>query len=312
VKWIGGLATWKDDATRTAFLSIAFTWKLPEARQWGDYYRSIGYRVVAGGPAMFLARMGAFLAPHVDEIPTVWRMIDGRLKQVPASKDDSVVRHNPYATTASRGCDQACSFCIVTPMEGSEFTLLPDFPVRPVLTDNNLSGLPVDYQRHIIEKYQHAEIPLVDANSGFEPHSFDEDCYQRWLPINRGPWRFAFDEMREREAVERVFAMLATKDLPSKRKRVYVLIGNEPFEACMERIAEVVAWGGEPHVQPYMKLNALKKRPHPRFDWTEQKLIDVARWANGFAYKKVPFGEWNRSQKRDVPARVRARDGLLL
>jgi hypothetical protein len=197
-------------------------------------------------------------------------------------------------------------------MEGSEFTLLPDFPVRPVLTDNNLSGLPVDYQRHIIEKYQHAEIPLVDANSGFEPHSFDEDCYQRWLPINRGPWRFAFDEMREREAVERVFAMLATKDLPSKRKRVYVLIGNEPFEACMERIAEVVAWGGEPHVQPYMKLNALKKRPHPRFDWTEQKLIDVARWANGFAYKKVPFGEWNRSQKRDVPARVRARDGLLL
>jgi hypothetical protein len=30
-------------------------------------------------------------------------------------------------------------------MEGLTFTLLPDFPVRPVLTDNNLSALPAKY-----------------------------------------------------------------------------------------------------------------------------------------------------------------------
>jgi hypothetical protein len=312
VKWVGGLATWRDEEERTAFLSIAFTWKIPEAQHWGDYYRSLGYRVVAGGAALFLPKLRDLLAPHVDEIPTVWRMIDGRLREVPAPKQDSVFHHNPLATKASDGCDVGCSFCIVRALEGTEFKLYPDFPVRPVLTDNNLSGLPVEFQRHIVSRYQAEGVPLLDGNSGFEPRTFDDECFERWKPINKGPWRFAFDEMDEREHVERVFRMLATKDLPSKRKRVYVLIGNEPVEACMQRIAEVVAWGGEPHVQPFIKLNALKKRPHARFDWTEQKLIDVARWANGFAYKKVPFAEWNRSQKRLEPARVRRKDGLLV
>ena len=95
--------------------------------------------------------------------------------------------------------------------------------------------------------------------------------------------------------VERVMKML--KDVPARQKRVYVLIGNEPFDACMERIREVIAWGGEPHVQPYIKLNSLERKPFPRFDWNEQLLRDVARWVNGFAYKKVKFSNYRRSAK---------------
>ena len=53
------------------------------------------------------------------------------------------------ATFASRGCPVGCWFCIVPKMEGKAFTLLPDFPVRPILCDNNLSALPVDYQRFV-------------------------------------------------------------------------------------------------------------------------------------------------------------------
>ena len=52
--------------------------------------------------------------------------------------------------------------------------------------------------------------------------------------------------------------------------------------------------GCEPFVQPYIKLNAAEKRPHVRFDWTEQLLRDVARWANGFIWRKVPFSEYRR------------------
>jgi hypothetical protein len=44
-------------------------------------------------------------------------------------------------------------------------------------------------------------VPLLDANSGFEPRTFDEEVYARWRVINRGPWRFAYDDQAERADV---------------------------------------------------------------------------------------------------------------
>jgi len=60
----------------------------------------------------------------------------------------------------------------------------------------------------------------------------------------------------------------------------------------------VLAWGCEPHVQPLMKLNSRQKRPWVRFDWTEQALRDMARWANrpGVA-KRVPFQQYDRNRR---------------
>ena len=96
---------------------------------------------------------------------------------------DAVAKHNPDATIASRGCPVGCWFCIVPAMEGKEFTLLPDFPVRPILCDNNLSALPADYQDHIIARYQGDGVQLLDANSGFEPRTFNGAVYERWRVI---------------------------------------------------------------------------------------------------------------------------------
>jgi hypothetical protein len=190
-------------------------------------------------------------------------------------------------------------------MEGREFTLMPDFPVRPILCDNNLSALPADYQQHIIDRYRAEGVPLLDANSGFEPATFTPDVYERWAPLlnaGRGPWRFALDETKELPDVLRVMKMLHAE--PAKRKRVYVLIGNEPFAECMARIQAVIDHGCEPHVQPLMKLNAMSREPWVRHDWTAQKLRDVARWANGWVWKKAPFAEYDRSMNkgRQAPA----------
>jgi hypothetical protein len=240
----------------------------------------MGMKVRAGGPGVFASK------GYLDAVA-----------EVGGSIPDAVARHNPMATFASRGCPVGCWFCIVPAMEGRTFTELPDFPVRPVLCDNNLSALAPEYQQHIVDRYVAAGVPLLDANSGFEPRTFDEDVFARWRGINRGPWRFAYDDMGDRPHVERVMAML--RDLPSKKKRVYVLIGNEPKEACFQRIRETIAWGGEPHVQPVMKLNALSKRAWVRHDWTRQDLTDVARWVNGWAYKNTPFAEYDRALKLD-------------
>jgi len=293
--WIGGLAEWDDG--ETTYLSVAFTWLLNKAAGRAMIARALGKRVVAGGPALFLVKMQHEIA-DVAEIAEHYH--------------DAVARHNPDATIASRGCPVGCYFCIVPAMEGKEFTLLPDFPVRPILCDNNLSALPADYQNYIIRRYQEEGVKLKDANSGFEPITFTQEVYDRWKPLvnaGGGPWRFAFDESKERPQVHRVMKMLT--DEPQKRKRVYVLIGNEPFDECMDRIQEVIDAGCEPHVQPYMKLNALEKIPHARFDWTVQKLQDVARWANGWVWKKAPFSEYDRHRRNVAPEQYDAQQGLF-
>jgi hypothetical protein len=277
--WSGGLAQWVDGDT--AYLSVVFSWRLPDAYQRAIWYREQGYKVRAGGPGMFAPKLRNYLVDVAE--------LGGEIV-------DALIHHNKDATIASRGCPVGCYFCIVPKMEGIEFTYIPDFTPRPILCDNNLSALPVEYQNFIIEKYQKFDVPLLDANSGFEPMTFDEGTYRRWKIINKGAWRFAYDETKEGDDVCKVTQIL--KDEPASSKRVYVLIGNEPFEACYRRIMQVIEWGCEPHVQPLINLSSLEKKPIVRLDWTEEKLIHLARWANRWLWRSVPFAEYKTNPKR--------------
>jgi len=270
VSWSGGLAEWIENDT--AFISVAFSWKLPEAYQRAVWHKANGYKVRVGGGGVFF---------HKD-------YFDGVAEY--GGKVDALVRHNPKATKASEGCPVSCSFCIVPIIEGKTFTLLPDFTPRPILCDNNLSALPDDYQDYIIQKYVDYGVRLEDANSGFEPRSFTDETYHRWKKINHGAWRFAFDEMGEEKEAENTAKILQNEK--SWNKRVYVLIGNEPIEQCLYRINRVIEWGCEPHVQPMMALNTLEKKPMVRLDWTEKKLHDMARWANRWLWRTIAFEDY--------------------
>jgi hypothetical protein len=295
-EWVKGVAHWRDGYT--AYLSVAFTWRLPEARQIAEYYRAIGCHVIAGGPGLF-TQMN-YLA-DLCEIPTKLVIREGRQIKVLGDFDDALARHNPMATRASYGCPVGCHFCIVPKMDGKTFTLRPDFPVRPILCDDNLSALPANYQQHIIDRYLGAGVPLLDANSGFEPATFDDEVFARWKPILKGPWRFGFDEKTEGEAVGRVFKML--KDVSPRRKQVYTMIGHEPFDVCMDRIRKVIEAGAEPYAQPMIQLNSLKKEPKVRYDWTAQKLKHVQRWVNRRIWRYAPFSEYDASIKTNKAQR---------
>lgn len=273
--WSDGFAEWTEE--NTAYLSVVFSWKLPEAHQRAEWYRARGFHVRAGGPALFANKN------YLKDVAEL------------GGEVNALSHHNPRATIASRGCPVGCWFCVVPKMEGKEFTLIWDFIPRPILCDNNLSALPMEFQQHIVRRYQETDIPLVDAQEGFEPHTFTKEIYHLWKKINRGPWRFALDEMKELEEVRKMMILLKG-EIPQK-KRVYVLIGNEPFESCMERIQKVIEWGGEPHCQPVMALNTLVKKPMIKYDWTEQKLKDVARWANRWLWRRLKFEDYTPRKK---------------
>lgn len=274
--WVKRAVHWLDGDT--ANISIAFTWYVPEARSLAIMYRQMGYHVRIGGPGAFTMRK------HLADVAEV----GGELP-------DTVIRHNPMATRASFGCPVGCWFCIVPKMDGKTFRLLPDFVPRPVLCDDNLSALPTEFQQHIVDRYRTAGVPLLDANSGFEPATFDDEVFARWRPVLKGPWRFGFDEATEGEAVARAFRVL--RDVSPRRKQVYTMIGHEPFEVCMDRIRRVIASGGEPYAQPFIKLNALEKAADPRHDWTMHKLRQVQRWVNRRLWRVVPFAQYDASAK---------------
>jgi hypothetical protein len=152
--WLKRPAEWIEGDT--AFISVVFSWDLTEAYARAAWFRAQGLRVRVGGPGVFVRRN--YLAG---------------VAEVGGEYPDAIARHNPLATVASRGCPVGCWFCIVPKMEGRAFTLLPNFPVRPILCDNNLSALPAEYQDYIVARYLAAQVPLLDANSGFEPRTFD-------------------------------------------------------------------------------------------------------------------------------------------
>lgn len=193
-------------------------------------------------------------------------------------------------TFASRGCPVGCHFCIVPKLEGKEFTYDMDFVPAPILCDNNLSALPISFQEHIIRRYIQTGTRLLDANSGFEPQYFDNDTYERWRGILRGPWRFAFDMMPEWRNVKAMMAIL--KDVSSRNKQVYCLIGNEPIDTCYERAMKIIEWGGEPYCQPYMALDTLDKEPKVLHDWTSENVKDFARFFNRRLWRKNKLSDY--------------------
>ncbi len=272
------------------YVSVIFSWHAPVAAEIAMRYKA-NADIECGGPGMFALaawwKQQTGLECH--------RGLDARFERQ---------RGNYRMTFASRGCPVGCWFCLVSKLEGTDFTLDWDFVPAPVLCDNNLSALPVEFQRHIIERYIETGTQLIDANSGFEPIAFDDGTYHRWKPLLRGPWRFAFDTISEEPQVKRMMTVL--KDESPRRKQVYVLIGNEPIAACHERAQKVIAWGGEPYVQPMMPLNALS-RDHLKiaYDWDFLKLKDFQRYYNRHLWRSFPLREYsNRRGEQPVFQRL--------
>lgn len=262
-------------------LSAIFSWDLPKGV---DIARRADCDVWAGGPAFL--RMADWWKHQTGNTPVVG--LDQRFERQ---------RGNFKMCFAARGCPVGCHFCGVPQLEGKEYTLDWEFEPAPILCDNNLTDEPVEFQEHIVRCYQGMGVPLMDANSGFEPKNFTEDTYRRWKPILRGPWRFGYDYLPERSAAKRMLHIL--RDEPSKKKRVYVMIGNEPFAACLQRANEVIEWGGEPYCQPYLSKTALSRKDYEiRYDWTPEKLTHFARYFNRFLWKYTPLEEYRCGNKQ--------------
>jgi hypothetical protein len=252
--------------------SCVFSWKLPELADQAIIAKTLGGEIWIGGPAVtFDKRNAAYVRRETGINPHIG--IDERFEREPGH----------YAMVYfSRGCPaytKACGNCPVPRIEGSEFTYYPDAAPAPLLCDNNLSALPDDYQQHIIDRYARDwRGGLVDANSGFEPHSFTAATLARWSKFPLAFWRFGYDDMSEREQAIEMMRVLKAHGYSGRRVRVYTMIGNEPMSACYQRVREVIDHGMYPWPQRLRPLGWLGGDLPCSHGWDEPTLIAFQRF----------------------------------
>lgn len=248
--------------------SVVFSWRLPELVEMVNAVKTLG-DVWIGGPAVtFHPRNADYVKRATGIQPTIG--IDDRFEREPG--------HYPMVYF-SRGCPAytpACGQCPVPKIEGNAFRYYKDARPSKLLLDNNLSALPDNYQDFIIRRYAEEWIGgRVDANSGFEPHTFTSKTYERWAKFPLMFWRFGYDDTTERDEALEMMRLLKFYDVPPRMVRVYTMIGNETIAACHRRIREVIDNGFYPwpqRVRPLDWLGPDGTLPVAH-DWDESTLI---------------------------------------
>lgn len=285
-----------------AFVSAIFSWHVPGALAAAEWLRDTGTKVEVGGPGFFALRDVARSRGFEAQVS-----VDPRFDLVPGSYE---------AVFWSRGCpayncalgypkDGSRPTCLVPELEGSRSTLFPDVTPAPMILDNNLSALPRKHQEVIVERTLSAGFKSVDANSGFEPASFKPETASLWSRLPLVAWRFAYDEIAERKAVLKVIEILDGIGVKRRNLHIYCLVGNEPLEACEQRVREIREWKCIPVVQRRRPLDYVGGPLPTIHGWTERKLIDFQRWGNRLSHS-MPFAKYDPKLNHSG---VRARTG---
>lgn len=274
-----------------AFVSAIFSWHVLSALSIAQSLRDNGIQVEVGGPGFFALRGEAKVSGFEAQVT-----VDPRFDRMPGRYE---------AVFWSRGCpaynctlgyprDGTRPICLVPEMEGARFRLYEDVTPAAIILDNNLSALPRAHQERIVERTHRAAFQKVDCNSGFEPASFKPETAALWSNLPLVAWRYAYDELRERKAVLKVLGILDGLGIPRRKSHIYCLAGNEPLEACEERVREIREWGAVPVVQRRRPLDWTGGTLPTIHGWTERSLIDFQRWGNRLSHSVKSFAKYDR------------------
>jgi hypothetical protein len=283
--WLKGIAHWR--LGKTVYLSIVFTWDLPEALRIIE--SNPNKKFVVGGPAVKL--MPDYLAGKAEI-----------RDEIEIGDVEPLMFHNPLATFTTRGCPNACKFCAVPKIEG-KFKELERFRVAPYVCDNNLLEATQKHFDRVIDLLKN--LPFVDFNQGLEAGKFKPHHASRMAELKHVKVRFAFDSWKEQSNVAN--AIQTAREAGLKDFGVYCLIGfdDTPPEA-REKLEWIRSLGAMPNpmrYQPLTEPHCLIKNSYVAKDkgWTDGKLKDMSRYySNLIKLDHVPFAEYKARRHEPV------------
>lgn len=283
MKWLKGIAGWQ--IGRTLYLSVPFTWLLPEARELALAHKG---PVQAGGPAVML------MPEQLADVVTV---------NLP-SPVEPLLFHNPLATFTSRGCPNQCGFCAVPRIEG-DFREIKDWRPAPVVCDNNLLAASSGHFDQVIDRLK--AMPFVDFNQGFESRLLKPKHVRRLAELKRVKVRFAFDHINEERSVSDAITLCRAHGL--KDIGIYVLIGyNDTPADAKQRLEIVRGWKIRPNPMRFQALDGLIKNTHVDKNWNEIQLKDMTRYYSRLRFlEHVSFEEYQhyKAEKRTATQQKR-------
>lgn len=253
---------WKKDIVQwqmagKIYLSIPFTWLIPKAQK---IIQESKKPVIIGGPAIIM-NQDLFDKKHLKPLP---------------EGVSPIQLHNPFATFTTRGCPNKCKFCAVPKIEGN-LVELNDFPVRPLICDNNFLASSRKHFDFVIDRLK--ILPYVDFNQGLDHRLLSNHHLDGLCSLKKVKVRFAFDNISSEAKV--IDAINRTKKSGLKDIQVYVLIGfNDTPDDTLYRLNKVLELGCLPNAMRYQPLDSLQENSYLNPNWDETMMHRIMRYYN--------------------------------
>jgi hypothetical protein len=276
--WKSGVLQWEDqDVT---YLSVVFSWDLPDARKYADMMRH--RRVRIGGPAVELAKLtlpGFFLGCHAE--------LGGDLPGI-------LQRWNHLATRTSVGCPRKCKFCSVPQvaamksmeMSGTPITPLADWPDLPVLADDNLLFTPTAHFDRVCDRLEKWE--WCDFNQGIDCRKLNEYHAQRIARIKRPKVRMALDNPAFFDTWGKAFEKLRSAGIAKHNIHTYCICADSSadYKSTPDIAWEVCRFVEKHGVKSYPMwfhpLNSLERNKvtpeQVELGWTDYERRKIMQW----------------------------------
>lgn len=270
-KWPKGPYIWEED--RTAYVSVPFTWNLPDVADMIRQGRLGVSRWVVGGPAVQL------LPGYLEGLAEIRVNSPGILQRV-----------NPQATKSTTGCPRACSFCGVSRIEPGGFQELQDWPDLPLYTDNNILASSRAHFDQVIDRAK--KHPWTDFNQGMDARLLTQYHACRLAECNI-LIRLAWDRVEEEPVIRRAWNRLRNAGISKRHIRFYVLIGyhDTPADALYRLRTIRDDLKAIPNPMRFVPLDSLT--PHYAAPpWTHRELMRFMRYWYAPRIWSVPFEDF--------------------
>jgi len=239
------------------FVSIVFTWHLPLIRQ---FALNTHKKVIVGGPATQI------MPDYFHDVQNVHVETKSPINFLEA--------HNPLATFTTRGCPNTCSYCAVPKLE-KHFIELENYPVKPVICDNNFLAASSGHIERFVEKAK--DLPFVDFNQGLDARLFTEEHAKLFKRFHLPIIRFAMDT-KDRE-LDVFRAIDVCRKFGINNISVYVLINHDetPDEA-LYKLESLKNYGIQTFPMRYQPLWSLKYNEYISDKWLYAFGDEANKW----------------------------------
>lgn len=277
-EWVKDILQWREGFT--GFMSIPFSWLLPEALERTQAPNLFARSWVVGGPA-------------VQMVPGFFDGVDNVI--VRDSYPGVLQMTNPLATRTTIGCPRRCGYCAIGQglVEPGPYRELDDWPDLPIVCDNNLLHASRRHFDKVIDRLKkHDEVGI---NQGLDASLLTQHHANRLNELNMVA-RLAWDDVKEERMILRAVTRLRKAGFTRRRIRCYVLMGfNDSPEDAIYRF-ETLWFGLGIRTFPmrYVPPGHMKKfYVNPDSKWTDRELKRFMKYWSQAKLWGIPFKDFD-------------------